>query len=288
MKRKSQSAVLDEWAASCGSLDPAAKEQIRARIHAAVTLPTVPRKHAVRRMIPVAWMMCALFFGTAVMTLTADRKPRAPFLFFTFDSGGAEIQRRYSRFPQLIWRGCTYAYVPECVPEAALAQMLGTTVLHPVGSDAPDGVQVAVASIRGVPDGIAVRMTGTTEWVLYRERSAPDTQARATDASSDIQALIDRIYQCDTGFPNDMTSEEVSRLLNDGGESARKTLRFAAAHSQPVPNPMDGMMAPSSDAEALHDDRKSTSQTESKVCYNFRTGETTIEVNGEKRNGSEG
>lgn len=107
----------------------------------------------------------------------------------------------------------------------------------------------------------------------------------AKEASADIQELADRVYQCDTGFPNDMTSEEVSCLLNDSSDAARKAIQFAFAHSQAVPNPMNEITRDQAESLRAENDTDalSSNQVENKVWYDLNAGETTVEVDGEQQ-----
>lgn len=169
MKKPGKSEVIHRLRASCGEMDSAAAARIRAQVQAAVVLPDVPPKRAARRMmIPAAWAACVLIFSIAAVSLTADRRSVNPFLFLITDLGDAETQRLYGRFQTLFWADHVYYSTLERVPDAALGQSLGTTVLYSLDFGQPDTVQASVASVRTIRDAVAVRIDGTADWVIYR------------------------------------------------------------------------------------------------------------------------
>ena len=176
MRKIGKSEVIHRLRASCGEMDSAAAARIRAQVQAAVVLPEVPPKRAARRMmIPAAWAACVLIFSIAAVSLTADRRPGNPFLFLITDPGDAGTQRLYGRFQTLFWADRVYYSALECVPDAALGQVLGTTVLYSLDFGQPDTVQASVASVRTIRNAVAVRIDGTADWVIYRAAESGDS-----------------------------------------------------------------------------------------------------------------
>lgn len=189
MKKPGKSEVIHRLRASCGEMDSAAAARIRAQVQAAVVLPDVPPKRTARRtMIPAAWAACVLIFSIAAVSLTADRRSGNPFLFLITDLGDAETQRLYGRFQTLFWADHVYYSTLERVPDAALGQSLGTTVLYSLDSGQPDTVQASVASVRTIRDAVAVRIDGTADWVIYR---AAEGDSGGLDGDTAVESRVE-------------------------------------------------------------------------------------------------